>query len=144
MTPETDGELERARQIARWADNRYIDPVLGLVLPGAGDLAGALLGLWAVTIALRRGVSKIVVARMLLNLGVDAAAGAVPILGDVWDFFFKAHARNLELLRARLGEEQGRRARPSDWLAVIGAAVLFVAALALPFVLLVLAVRAII
>jgi hypothetical protein len=68
---------------------------------------------------------------MILNLAADAAGGAIPVLGDVWDFLFRAHARNLELLRARAreGEVHGRW---TDALVVGGALLVLLAALALP------------
>jgi hypothetical protein len=35
---------------------------------------------------------------MLTNIALDALVGMVPILGDVFDFAFKAQTRNLALL----------------------------------------------
>ena len=74
---------------------------------------------------------KALIARMLLNLAADAAGGAIPILGDIWDFLFKAHARNLALLRSR---SAGRafRGHWSDNLVVAFAIVVLLAAFALP------------
>lgn len=136
-------DLAVANAVARWLDNRLLDPALGLLLPGAGDILGAALGAVVVVLAWRRGAPKVVLARMLMNLTVDTVAGLVPVIGDVYDFFFRAHARNLDLLRART-QDGVIRARRSDTLAVIGALLLFVAALALPVVLLVAAVKAIV
>jgi hypothetical protein len=68
---------------------------------------------------------------MLLNLGVDAATGAVPVLGDIWDFFFKAHSRNLALLRAR-SEGRQVRSRWSDAFVLAMAALALLVALAVP------------
>ena len=42
--------------------------------------------------------------RMLGNLLLDAAVGAVPVAGDLADVYFKAHRRNLKLLQKSLGE----------------------------------------
>jgi hypothetical protein len=77
---------------------------------------------------------------MMLNLAADAAAGAVPIVGDVWDFVFKAHARNLALLRgrARGGAVHGHW---TDTLVVAGAILIMLAAFALPVLLAVVFVR---
>ena len=97
--------------------HRYV----GLVLPGIGDLIGAALGVYAVLLARRRGAPKSLLARMLLNLAVDAAGGAIPVLGDIWDFVFKAHARNLALLRARASGQEVR-GRWSDTLLLVLAA----------------------
>jgi hypothetical protein len=68
---------------------------------------------------------------MILNLAADAAGGAIPILGDIWDFLFRAHARNLDLLRARAADGKVK-GHWSDVLLVFGALLLLVAALALP------------
>jgi hypothetical protein len=139
--PARDRALEAAESIARWMDRRYLDPVLGLILPGAGDLLGAGLGLYPMLLAWRRGAPKSLLARMLLNLSVDLLGGSVPLVGDIWDFFFKAHSRNLELLRARsAGGEVA--ASPRDTLVIVGAVAVFLVALAVPVVLLVLAVSA--
>src|SRR6187397_1008658 len=107
--PQPDRALEAAETLARWLDRRFVDPVLGLLLPGVGDLLSSALGLYPVFLAWQRGAPKSLLARMLLNLAADAAGGAIPVLGDVWDFLFRAHARNLALLRARAraGEVRG-------------------------------------
>jgi hypothetical protein len=128
---QRDHALEAATTLAHWLDHRFIDPVLGLLLPGVGDLLGAALGMYPVLLAWRRGAPKSLLARMILNLAADAAGGAIPVLGDVWDFLFRAHARNLELLRAR-AREGAVAGRWTDALVVGGALLLLLAALALP------------
>lgn len=75
-----------------------LDALIGLV-PGIGDFVGAVVGVVVVIEALRHRVPLGVVARMLFNLWLDGAIGAIPVLGDLWDFYFKAHRRNLELLQ---------------------------------------------
>src|SRR6478752_7310736 len=128
---EPDRALEAAATLARWLDHRFVDPLLGLLLPGVGDLLGSALGLYPVFLAWQRRAPKALLARMLLNLAADAAGGAIPIVGDIWDFLFRAHARNLELLRARAAGG-AVRSHWSDTLIVGGALLVFVAALAVP------------
>jgi hypothetical protein len=128
---EPDRALEVAERLALWMDKRYVDPLLGFVLPGVGDLISAGLGVYPVVLAWRRGAPHSLLARMLLNLAVDAATGAVPVLGDIWDFFFKAHSRNLALLRAR-SEGRQVRSRWSDRLVLATAALALLVALAVP------------
>jgi hypothetical protein len=123
--------LRAAETLARVMDRRYVDPLLGLLLPGAGDVIGAVLGLYPVALAWRRGAPGGLLARMILNLAVDLVGGSVPILGDIWDFFFRAHSRNLALLRARLVDGQVR-GTAGDTLVVVVAMLAFVAALAAP------------
>jgi Domain of unknown function (DUF4112) len=126
--------LELAERLAYWMDRRYIDPILGFVLPGAGDVLGAGIGLLGIYAAFRLRAHPVVIARMLLNLAVDSIIGAIPFLGSFADIFYRANTRNLKLLRSR----DVRVPRPSDWLAVWGAALLFVLALVLPIVVVVL------
>jgi hypothetical protein len=129
--PARDQAIEVAATLARWLDGRFLDPLLGLLLPGIGDLLGSALGLYPVALAWRRGAPKTLLARMILNLAADAAGGAIPIVGDIWDFFFRAHARNLELLRARAGGGEVR-GRWTDVVVVGGAILVLLAALAVP------------
>lgn len=137
-----DVELERAHKISRALDTYMLDPILGLVLPGAGDLIASFFGFYMISLALRRGVSKMVVARMLLNLALDALVGMVPLVGDLFDFGFKANQRNLALLTDRA--HQGGKSTAKDWLAVVGAGLVFVSVIGLVLYALVAAVRAIV
>ena len=120
--------------LARWLDGRFVDPLLGLVLPGIGDVLGSALGIYPIFLAWKRQAPRTLLARMLLNLAVDALGGA--IVGDLWDFLFRAHTRNLALLQARTGQGPVK-SRPTDTLVVIGAALALLAALAAPLVALV-------
>lgn len=75
-----------------------LDALIGLV-PGIGDFVGMLIGLAVLFEALRLRAPWLVVARMIANLWLDAMVGAIPLVGDVWDFWFKANRRNLRLLQ---------------------------------------------
>lgn len=124
-----DPELERVRQFARVLDQRFLDPLIGLLLPGAGDLIGSMLGMYTVVLAVRRKLSPVIVARMLTNLALDAAIGVVPFIGDLFDLGFKANTKNVALLTERV--EAGGRATAKDWLHVVFAALAFVAVVGL-------------
>ncbi len=125
-----DAELERVKQLAKVLDSYFLDPILGLILPGAGDILGSLLGVYTIHVAVRRKHSPVVIARMLLNLALDALLGIVPLLGDLFDFGFKANQKNVELLTQRA--EQGGKATARDWAWVVLAALVFAAAIVLP------------
>jgi hypothetical protein len=114
-----DRELVRVKRIARLMDDAFIDPLLGLFIPGAGDLIGSGIGLYVVGLALRRKVAPIIIARMVLNLAIDAGIGAIPLLGDVFDLAWKANDKNVALLESRSAHEG--KAKWTDWLAVVGA-----------------------
>jgi Domain of unknown function (DUF4112) len=123
--------VRRAETLAHWLDDRWLDPLLGLVLPGVGDVLGSLLGLYIVAVAVGQRLPAVTVARMLLNLALDALFGAIPVAGDLFDFAWKANRRNVVLLRARTTV---RAATAADWLLVGGAVALVLVALATPIV----------
>jgi hypothetical protein len=75
-----------------------LDPVIG-VIPIAGDALAALVGLWVILEASRFGIPRVVLGRMVANLVVDLGIGAIPLLGDAYDLFFRSNSRNLELFR---------------------------------------------
>lgn len=78
------------------------DSVLGL-MPGLGDLAAAAVALAIVNEARRMGLPNDKLARMLTNVALDGLLGAVPILGDIFDIYFKANRRNVEMILDQFG-----------------------------------------
>ena len=76
------------------------DPVDGLIglAPGVGDAIGLALSSYIVMEAWRMGVPPQILVRMIANIVVDSAVGAVPIAGDLFDFVWKANRRNVDLL----------------------------------------------
>ena len=104
--------LRRMRGLARLMDTAVripgtgvsfgADSVLGLI-PGVGDFAGAAISLLIVNEARRLGVPNDKLLLMLLNIGFDAVAGSVPLVGDLFDVYFKSNRRNLELALDHFG-----------------------------------------
>ena len=74
-----------------------LDPIIGLI-PGAGDIVSGFFSAMMLLHAVRLRIPKIIIARMLLNTGIDLLTGAVPLLGDLFDAGYKANLRNLFLL----------------------------------------------
>jgi hypothetical protein len=94
------------------------DPLLGLV-PGLGDLVGPVFAAIVLVHAWKLGVPKIVMARMILNAGIDAVLGAFPVVGDAVDVFWKANQANVQLLERH--SQPGTTIRPVDRVFVAGA-----------------------
>ncbi len=76
-----------------------LDALLGLV-PGFGDAAGAALSSIIMVQAVQHGVPLPVMARMGVNVAIDAAIGIVPMVGDIGDVAYRANRKNLRLLEA--------------------------------------------
>ena len=69
-------------------------------MPGLGDIAGALVAVYALHVARILRAPAAIQLHMLGNIALDALVGTVPLLGDLFDFVFKAQTRNLALLDA--------------------------------------------
>ena len=82
------------------------DAVLGL-FPGGGDVVGAVLSGYIVVAAARLGLPAKDLARMIVNVVTDTALGAVPIAGDLFDVYWKANLRNIEILRRHIARTAG-------------------------------------
>jgi hypothetical protein len=107
--------LDSAVEVPALRTRVGLDALLGLV-PGLGDVVSAALGLYLVMEARKLGASRWLQAKMIGNLLLDGAVGAVPIAGDLFDVYFKAHVRNLKLLQKELGEPfiDGASVRDAD------------------------------
>jgi hypothetical protein len=141
--PSDPRGLEALRRWARIFDSAFripgtqitfgIDPILGLV-PGLGDIASPVFSLFFIWHGLRLGVPKVVLARMVLNVLIDAGVGAIPVVGDLFDFGWKANAWNLALLERHA--MPGRPATSADYLVVALCALVVVSVALLPILLL--------
>jgi hypothetical protein len=116
-----------------------LDPILGFLLPGAGDVLGALPSLLIVGIAVGQRVPPVIVLRMLLNIALDALVGAIPLLGDVFDAAFRSNQLNVALLERHAGVR--RRPRFADYLVVGLAVAVGISLVLLPILLVVLLVK---
>jgi hypothetical protein len=106
-----DARTRRVRALARLLDNAItipgtswkigLDPIIGLI-PGVGDMIGAVLSGYIVLEAVRAEVPTFTLARMLVNVGIDTLLGAVPAVGDVFDAVWKSNAMNVALLESHL------------------------------------------
>jgi len=131
---EYTNELRFARLLADLLDQNFtipgtdirvgLDPILDLI-PGAGDVIANLAGSLILVIAARLRVPKIVLARMGLNVALNALIGAIPVAGAVFSIWFRSNAMNAALLE-RYAAAEGRSATLSDWLFVVGVIALVV------------------
>jgi hypothetical protein len=102
---------KRVRVLARLLDNSIgipgtgwkigLDPIVGLI-PGIGDLIGAVLSGYIILEAARAEVPSYTLARMLVNVGIDTLLGAIPAVGDVFDAAWKSNTKNVALLERHL------------------------------------------
>ena len=138
MTIDRTRRIELLRRWSRLMDSAYRvpgtsirfgwDPIVGLV-PGVGDVATASFAVAVLYHAYRLGVPGVVLARMMLNVLIDLAAGLVPVAGDVADIAWKSNSLNLALLERH--ERPGVEPTSGDWAIVLFAVVIIGSVLAL-------------
>ncbi|WP_081727351.1 DUF4112 domain-containing protein [Mesorhizobium sp. L2C067A000] len=80
-----------------------LDALVGLV-PVLGDAATGIISAYIVLRARNVGAGNGLVARMLGNVLLDTLVGSVPILGSIFDVYFKANNRNIRLLRRHINK----------------------------------------
>jgi hypothetical protein len=72
------------------------------VIPVGGDVIGSLMGAWMVWEARNLGMSKMQMARMFGNVGLDFLLGLIPVIGVVPDALFRSNSRNLKIIKRHL------------------------------------------
>jgi len=107
------GQLKWVERIASVMDDKFkipgtnfrfgLDPILNLI-PFAGDVSGFLVSAALLYVMAKNGVSRKVLILMAINISVDAAIGAIPLLGQISDFYIKANTRNIKLLKEHYQE----------------------------------------
>jgi hypothetical protein len=130
-----------AETLTRWLDDALrvpgtkigfgLDAILGFLAPGLGDAATGVASLGLLLLAFKRGLPRVVLARMLGNLALDAVLGAVPVVGDLFDVAWKANRKNLELIEQH-EHNPSAKAGFGDYALVIGGVLLVLLSIALP------------
>ena len=146
LVPAPDADARRplpawARTLTRLLDDLItipgteqgvgLDALLGL-LPGIGDSATGLGSVALLVLALRERVPKVILVKMLANIGVDVVTGTIPVLGDIFDVAWRSNRRNLDLIEKH-GGEGGEEPSAADY-ALVGLGIaLALLAIAMPF-----------
>jgi len=141
MSSGQSQRLEALRKASQLLDSAFVvpgtsyriglDPILGLV-PGLGDLVSPLFAIGILWQARDLAIPRVVQLRMIVNVAIDALLGAVPVMGDLFDFAWKANNMNLALLERHAQEEH--KASSGDWVFVVAMVLVLLAIAALPFV----------
>jgi hypothetical protein len=120
--------MDESIRVGPWSIG--IDPLLGFI-PGLGDMAGAAVSALLISRAMKQGIAKSAVMRMVLNVAIDSLLGAVPFVGDIFDFAYKSNIRNLEIYREAL---RGDREPVRDWFFVVFITIVTLVVLAIPLI----------
>ncbi|MGB3692928.1 MAG: DUF4112 domain-containing protein [Spirulinaceae cyanobacterium] len=107
--------LNRIRKLSRLMDTAFrlpgtkfrigLDPIIGLI-PGAGDVVSTAFSAYIIYLATRFNLSGKDFRQMLFNITLEAVAGTVPLIGDIFDAFYKSNVRNLKILEEHLQQTE--------------------------------------
>src|SRR4051812_41407634 len=120
--------MDESIRIGPWGIG--LDGIIGLI-PGIGDMAGAAVSSLIIARAMRAGVPKGAIVRMVINVALDSLAGAVPFFGDLFDFALKSNTYNLKIYRETI---RGERQPLKDWLFILMVSLILIAIVLLPIV----------
>lgn len=81
-----------------------LEAIISFIPFGVGDVIAASAALHIVTEAHMAGVPRSEIKKMLMNIAKDVAIGAVPLIGDIFDFFYKSNNYNIEIFRKYVQE----------------------------------------
>ncbi len=109
--------MEQVARLSKLMDKQFsipgtnfrfgLDGILGLI-PGIGDISTFAVSCYLLTLMAKNGASGYVMARMVLNVLIDAIVGSIPFIGDLFDFAFKANTRNMRLMQEHFVEGRHR------------------------------------
>ena len=105
-----------------------LDGIVGL-FPGVGDLAGAFISSLIVASATQAGLPRAAIGRMMANVALDTLLGGIPLIGDFFDFAYKANTKNIKIYQDHL---QGRKQTVRNWTFNLAVAVGLLALIAVP------------
>lgn len=110
-TVERLENLNHIRKLSRLMDNAIripgigfrigLDPIIGLI-PGAGDIISTGFSAYIIFLAARFGLPRDILNKMIFNIALEATVGSVPLVGDLFDAYYKSNIRNLALLEQHL------------------------------------------
>ncbi len=108
-----------------------LDGIIALV-PGVGDLLQGIASSVIILAAWSRGIPKVILGRMVANVGIEVLVGLVPVLGDMFDIAWKANRRNYALLTGSI--EAPQRHVQRSWMFFAGLCVVLLILMVLPLV----------
>jgi hypothetical protein len=108
-----DARLRWIESISTFMDDQFrvpgtqfrfgLDPILSFI-PFGGSAASFAISAGLLFTMVKYGVSRKVLILMLGNLLLDATLGSIPVVGNIFDFFYKANQRNVRLLKKHYQE----------------------------------------
>lgn len=130
-------DVDQLKTLARLLDTKFtgpfgikfgLDALVGLI-PGVGDFVTSALSLFIIAQAASLGAGPSTLIRMGINVIVENIVDMIPVLGNLFDFYWKSNVRNMEILEKHLANP-GRETIQSRMIVGIVFIILFLILLA--------------
>lgn len=112
MDAATDKKIREIEELAALMDSHFklpgtniqlgLETIIGLI-PGIGDTIGFLVAVYIIQQSGKLGLPKNKSLHMVFNSVIDWLIGTIPLIGDLFDWGWKANNRNAAILRAHFG-----------------------------------------
>jgi hypothetical protein len=129
--------LKWVEEFSKYLDSKFIipgtnirfglDPIMSL-FPVVGDLMTFIISGVLIYTMHNHGASRKVVIKMIMNSTLDAIIGAIPLVGTVFDVFYRSNDRNVKLLKEHYLEGKHQGSGNGIILLVVICAIILVAA----------------
>lgn len=113
MSSNESSRLKWIENIASLMDDKFLlpgtkfrfglDPILGLI-PFIGELSTFVISAGLLLTIAKHGASRKVIILMMLNVMLDSIIGSIPLIGNIFDFAYRANRRNVTLLKKHYTE----------------------------------------
>ncbi|NND32271.1 MAG: DUF4112 domain-containing protein [Saprospiraceae bacterium] len=114
---QLSSSYQNIEKYSDWLDTKFripgtrirfgLDFIIGL-FPIVGDVLSFSLSGGLLLLMIKKGASGRALALMIVNIMLDTILGSIPFLGDIFDLFFKANKRNLDLFQSHFEEGKYR------------------------------------
>ena len=92
---------------ARYMDKYFLDPIIGLIPGGVGDVLSSFLAIPFIYFALVQVKSIPLTLAVICNVLKDALLGSIPFfIGDIIDVFNRSYVANLRLLTGYVNDDK--------------------------------------
>lgn len=109
---DIQSHITRVTSLVKLLDSKFsvsghrfgLDPLIGLI-PVIGDILPAAISAYIMWIGYHAGMPTVSLFRMAIYTALDVLIGEIAVIGDVFDFFYKSHTKNLDLLLKYLAQK---------------------------------------
>lgn len=108
-----------------------LDPILGLI-PGVGDVVTGGSAAALLLLALKERIPTLAIGRMVVNIAIDTVVGAIPVVGDAFDFVYRSNRQNLDIIKRYKADPKAEPTTADKALVGVGLALIGISIL-LPF-----------